>query len=342
MKFYKILDEELFIGSKFKLNNLTCVLSQEFLDNNPDIITEKDINYVKLINRGRDIWGAFWSVGGEFTGEVFDLSNLNNLSKFKNSISKDDFKKTLLRNIELGYFEICKKDDYEYQELLREAKRKYPIGTRVDQRKAYNGSGGIYTILNHNDDRSNLHDGIINITLGGTGLYNSKYKIWAEVLKPVCKDYIGLEVYPGESVYLVHNKTFTIDKLDCVYFKVDPKYTVFCNYRDAEEWVKENKPKTLADYCHELFITDPVFYTMLRNKEPKLYWTKVFQLIADKKPKYDTFGFKWFVSYNKWGDITIMKHETVNYGLVYFASCRDAQIAAELMGDKLVFVTPKI
>jgi hypothetical protein len=345
MKFYKYCSRPIKLGDKFHTNYVVCTLTDEFIADNPGKIDVTEVNYVRLINKGATSpWDkVFWSVDGEFTGEIFELATLNNLEKFQCAPKKQDFKDNLLKALEDDYFELATKLDFEFQELLREAKKRYPIGTKVDQKKAYNNFGGIYTVMDHNDERSGIHEGMINIALGGIGLYSSKYKIWAEILKPVCKDHTGLEIYPGESVYLVHNKTFTVEKLDNIHFRIDPKYTVFCNLRDAEEWVEKNRIKSLEEYCHEMFITDPVFYTQLKDKEPKLYWTKVLQRIADElnKGRDLTKANKWFLSFNNWGDVAIMKHEVVNYGLVYFASCVDAQRASEIMGKKLAFVTPK-
>lgn len=63
--------------------------------------------YVKLIKN--------WSVDDEFIGEIFELSSLDNLSKFQSAPDKDVFRKNIIGWIESGYFEISTKEAYDSQ-----------------------------------------------------------------------------------------------------------------------------------------------------------------------------------------------------------------------------------
>lgn len=65
------------------------------------------------------------------------------------------------------------------EELFQEAKKRYPIGCKIDQRKAYDGTGGIQTIDDHNT--SMLHP--ISFTLGGWGVYNPINNQWVDVIE---------------------------------------------------------------------------------------------------------------------------------------------------------------
>lgn len=89
--------------------------------------------------------------------------------------------------------------------LIQEAKIKYSAGVTVDQKSAYGGSGNICTISDGHV-RAELHGniqekGYINITVGGVGVYNTQFNVWAEI-KPAPKITInGFEaVFEGDCV----------------------------------------------------------------------------------------------------------------------------------------------
>lgn len=63
--------------------------------------------------------------------------------------------------------------------LLAEAKRRYKVGCKVDQRTAYNGAGGVYEIKN-DSVYYNPKDG--NVSIGGVGVINRRHSIWATII----------------------------------------------------------------------------------------------------------------------------------------------------------------
>lgn len=64
------------------------------------------------------------------------------------------------------------------KELLKIAIEKYPIGCRIDQKTAYNGLGGIYTIKSYND--YSFYNN--NFSIGGIGVYDNIIQKWATVV----------------------------------------------------------------------------------------------------------------------------------------------------------------
>lgn len=70
--------------------------------------------YVKLVEG--------WSVGGEYKGEIFELSTLDNLSKFRDAPTKKGFREFINSWIEIDMFIEVEKKEF----LLQEAKRNYP------------------------------------------------------------------------------------------------------------------------------------------------------------------------------------------------------------------------
>lgn len=123
----------------------------------------------------------------------------------------------------------------------------------------------------------------------------------------------------------------------------------------AEEWIGKNKKKTLKDYENillrdyknvkstHIYISRGHFFQILKEIEPKLYWTKILQLIADDL--HGDWKLEWPNSYIL---VTIRKEGTKynnnfevnahcggNEGCVYFKSRELAKKAIELMEDKL-------
>jgi hypothetical protein len=76
-----------------------------------EIVEKKqELEYVKLTNK------KIWSVDNEFTGEIFKLSDLSNLSKFKNAPDKESFRRLIKDWIKQNAFEVSNKEAYDLQE----------------------------------------------------------------------------------------------------------------------------------------------------------------------------------------------------------------------------------
>lgn len=62
--------------------------------------------------------------------------------------------------------------------LIKECQKRYSVGDFVDQKTAYNGNGSIWKIKSINIEYSSG-----NVSIGGVGVYNNDYKIWAKIVK---------------------------------------------------------------------------------------------------------------------------------------------------------------
>ena len=122
----------------------------------------------------------------------------------------------------------------------------------------------------------------------------------------------------------------------------------------AEDWLAKNKPKdlqyyedlllhsveTIKDYTFAVW--DSTHYEWLKNKEPKLYWLKVLELVQQDlddgwKPSWSLPGQPKFRISCRY--IDTVYRVTYNYdfveGFVFFKTKQSAEKAIELMEDKL-------
>ncbi len=87
----------------------------------------------------------------------------------------------------------------------------------------------------------------------------------------------------------------------------------------------------------QLSVSD--FYKILKGYEPKLYWSKILQLIADDlngdwKPDWNNYGDKWFIKKEE-NNIRTGYRYSFNYGTTIFKSKDLVEKAIKIMGDKL-------
>lgn len=198
---------------------------------------------------------------------------------------------------------------------------------------------------------------------------------WAKISKPILVTEDGVELYQGDTYCFIseYKKKFSIiTNSECVILEGDisesfsPDLKIFSSIKAAEEWVEKNKPKekTLEDYENLLLNLDENddrieskaylscgnssyikahFFNIMRVHEPKLYWTKVLQLIADDlngnwEPNYSNIGNMYCNLYTinfDMGKYDTDSFRSSNTGKVYFKGKREGNRAIELMGDKL-------
>jgi hypothetical protein len=98
-------------------------LSKSFPDNRVYLILPQDWNKaLQLASEEKEVIPEYvqlvkdWSCNGEYMGEVFKLSTLDNLSKFQNAPSKEDFRSNIQHWINQGYFQPSTKEAYEAQQ----------------------------------------------------------------------------------------------------------------------------------------------------------------------------------------------------------------------------------
>lgn len=188
------------------------------------------------------------------------------------------------------------------KQLLEEAKKRYPIGSKVKSIT----SGNVYVISETTDFYWGTHfigDGGKGITSNDNGWVYLDGK-WAEIVKEKT-----LEDY--ENILLTDN-----------YISYD-----FC------------KDKSIR-------LQNSIFYKWAKENEPKLYWTKVLQLIADDlnegwKPDWKNGNqFKYFIETSDKNWLGIHTASTnKNYSIdSYFKSTELTEKAIQIMGDKLDYI----
>jgi hypothetical protein len=320
-------------------------VTQELIDSNPNlfVVKEEVPEYVECIE------GTGCSKHN-IEGNIYKIESFNNgvLKVLGISICFINLNHRILSNA--VNYKSSTKEAYDRQELLKEAKLKYPVGTRYISTYA----GKIYTlcgIIMFSSDESR----VVNPS-GGTLYQNGK---WATILQPIFKTQDGVDMYEGDKFYGVYQH---INTLISHSNSLSYKFTVgsnapnsddaiwFSTKQLAQDYINANKVKTLSDYEDMLSIGNHIlnssaersiprknFYVYLKISEPKLYWTKVLELIAE-----DLNG-NWnkvnmikghFIYIDETGYIKT-RNTSIRYGIQYFKTKDYAHKAAELMGGKL-------
>lgn len=242
---------------------------------------------------------------------------------------------------------------------LVEAKAKFPIGSHFTSMLT-----GEHCIIN----TSNFYWGggqyAEHICVGsplGHSVFDGHN--WATKLKPLFVTFDNVPIYNGERSVCVNRKTFAIS--ESLPFRGDAQGDnwYFSTAVAAQEFVKRNKPKVLADYEAQLLkdenevhkttslikgviiaIRACKYYEIMKVTDPKQYWSKVLQLIANDlnegwKPNWsgrDT-EVKYSIMYNynnkKVEVDTVFRYDT---GKVVFVSEKAATRAISIIGDKFM------
>lgn len=323
------------IGQIINVNNINVLVNESLIENNPLSFSYKFIQYVKLIKD--------WSVGGEFIGEIFELSSLNNLDKFQEAPSKQDFRKYIEFWISYGYFETVTKEDFIKQELTKEAIKRgfdkcpkwliYPWQSDPIKRKPnWSGSNAFYWAEN------DLLYKTVTIYYKGQ---------WAKIVEPLLTTDDGVELFIGDTIWIISKKDFSYSSKilndDSGFGKIYFKRSEFMYYSREDlvhKYIKNNKPKTLEDYENILLLNDNLadtdlendiweMYAWLKRNEPKLYWSKILELIADDLNQESQIKLK---------EDTNNSYYNVNRGYVLFKSRVNATKALDLMRSKLDYI----
>lgn len=306
--------------------------------------------YVKLISG--------WSVNDEFVGKIFStkLDFQEQFKEFKGinktwdweSIFSDNFFKYHGK-----YFEPSTKEEFNKQQLLEEAKKKYPVGTK------YKGivCGKIFTITNDiNFKIINTLDNEIAVDTKANWAMVYYRNQWAEIVKPIFTTEDGVDIYDkNEKLFEVILSTYHLNEnipyiacnnvsnkcKDC-----NPSL-VFSTKEVAQKWIDENKPKEkiLEDYEKSLVsgTSDDeaaiLYYELLKQNDPRLYWSKILRSVADDlngniyldfKKEHYFYNIYWDIKYSKYG---INTHCGQNEDCTYFTSKENAEKAMEILGE---------
>lgn len=222
----------------------------------------------------------------------------------------------------------------ERQELLDKARRDYPAGTvfrslfgkicAVKNKPRY--SLGAYSII--------LIDGIYVIYRDGR---------WAEILPLRFTSEDGVGIYGDMKTYAVTEEDLDVNYPE-IYNGTSEYFKYFYHKENALAYIGKHKEKTLKDYENMLLTIniDSInareacwFYRTLKGKEPKLYYAKILQLIADDLNGGRYIHIRGNTSYHLSNARSVNVHCGGDEGCVYFKSRELAEKARALLGDKL-------
>ena len=234
------------------------------------------------------------------------------------------------------------------QELLDKAKRDYPIGTM------FNSKYGVQKVIGDTPIVGIIIPGSVQINTdvfpGGATIYTPEDG-WYEILPLKFTTEDGVDIYGDMKTYMVYSNLTMSDK-NSNHEGTNSTIKYFYYKENALAYIEKHKEKTLEDYESILFergnsmtfSSDSIYFNVygwLKDNEPKLYYTKILQLIADdlndgwvadfsgfnNPVKYYLISSGWTASFNI--DIP---------GVVYFKSENLAKKAREILGDKVKYL----
>jgi len=351
---------EVHLGETMEWEGLQIILTQEIVDLNPDKF--------EVIEETRYWEFIMGNTSTTFTiGKIYKLNenkNIEDFSAFTND--KGDSDGWNRRN--RSHFKPSTKEAYEEQirnELLEEAKKRYPKGTRFKDCNAYCTSKKVDIVntlkINPLIDKIGIYSDPYNI-------YGAKYVYfdgeWAEIIKPIFKTEDGVDVYEGDTVYYSYKtnlcccRAIITENFSTTY---NVKNMVLFSTKEAtEEYIEQNKPKDLKYYEDKLLhnieyldnscfgtnfknisYTKGSFYGSMKFNEPKLYWIKVMNLIAeDVNKKYESSkDYRFEIYSNDYSSYkTTSSYINQKWGFAIFNSKEACQEAIDILGDNVKYL----
>ena len=243
-------------------------------------------------------------------------------------------------------FELSTKKEYDKQELLDKAKRDYPVGT------VFKTKYGMHRVVENKPFVCPREHSVIQIQtnrfLHGANIYTIEDG-WAEIvpLKFTTED--GVSIYGDMRTYMVYSD-LTMSNVSMNNEGTNGMIKYFYHKENALAYIEKHKEKTLKDYENMLLRTNINsinarevcwFYNTLKGKEPKLYYTKILQLIADDLNN------GWVADFNDGNQIkhhlqedgdTALAYAINRQGVVYFKTLELAEKARAILGDNVKFL----
>ena len=231
------------------------------------------------------------------------------------------------------------------QELLDEAKRRYPIGTMINSRN------GMQEVLSNEPFIEIAVAGTVQINTalfpGGATIYTPENG-WAEILPLKFTTEDGVNIYGDMKTYAVAKGDLDIDNSE-IYAGTSPCFKYFYHKENALAYIKKHKEKTLRDYENMLFergnsvmsSSGSMYFSVygwLKDTEPKLYYTKVLQLIADDLNDGRYIHIRGNTSYHLSNTRSVNVHCGDDEGCVYFKSRELVEKAKDILGDKVNYL----
>ena len=236
------------------------------------------------------------------------------------------------------------------QELLDKAREDYPIGTM------FNSKYGIQKVLGDNPFIGIGIPGTIQINTdrftGGATIYTPEDG-WAEILPLKFTTEDGVDIYGDMKTYAVAKEDLDIDTPE-IYGGNSKSFVYFYHKENALAYIEKHREKTLEDYENiliksksfrmvdkdgiETILETRHFYQYLKEIDPKLYYTKILQLIADDLNDGRYIHIRRNTSYHLSNARGRNVHCGGDEGCVYFKSKELAEKARDIMGSKLDYL----
>lgn len=236
------------------------------------------------------------------------------------------------------------------QELIDEAKRRYPIGT------VYKHFNSKYTITSPDMltvSAMNHHFSFGTSIWVTSEAYNGvvyEDGKWAEILPLKFTTEDGVNIYGNMKTYMVYsNLTMSNKNINNEGTNSTIKY--FYHKENALAYIEKHREKTLEDYEKMLFENDNSMtfspksayfsvYGWIKDNEPKLYYTKILQLIAED------LNDGWSVDFDSYeqSKYYIGRHSVFRginmpiQGVVYFKTLELAEKARDILGSKIKYL----
>jgi len=230
--------KEVKISDVISISGINVTVTDELIADNPYNFSVLTTTYLKchnILGMANENW---YTINKIYKAEPINTSTINIADNINSQHEWD-----LNGNI-FNYFQVSTKKEYEKQQLLEEAKKKYPIGTMV---KCLMDSE-IFEIKNYNCDSaySALEHGDIWFNGGDVRVYNNNK--WAEIVKPLFTTKDGKDIY-DEETYLYacpsedHNIYFPWENFEHRKYRVrllnTKKWNFFSTKETREKWINE-------------------------------------------------------------------------------------------------------
>jgi hypothetical protein len=340
------MKSEVSLGQVIDFKGLKITLTQQIIDDNPEMfeVKEEFPEYVECIN-GSSFTRDYWYN----TGIIYPVtkSEDNSCRNIRDENGDHLWDIDGATGLWKDFFKPSTREAFDRQELLKEAKKRYPVGTRVISALSDDHIWNIIGELKWFENKAFYHN-IVDAT--NASVYSCGK--WAEIVEPIFVAEDGVGIYKGDELYYVNVKDLLTNYW---YWANHPKVTNFTDYKyfstntAAEKWIEENKPeKTLEDYENELlkksgsqmilgcYLFDKEFYNHLKTREPKLYWSKILQLIADDLNGGENTNRNYIMRKN--GEYVAVGYSEAIITTLMFCNKEMARKAIKLMGDKLDYI----
>ena len=338
------LKQEVSIGEIIDFEGMKVTVTSELINNNPNlfVVVEDIPEYVELTD-------SITLIGLEIVKKGSILKRINKQYYFENKTYCFDYNSH-------NYSTKTKsstKEAYEKQKLLKEAKKRFPIGTKFKEPTDQFIDTGVYVVKDYSCNKFGIYtinEGICRY------LYKSSIETWAEVVKPIFTTEDGVDIYKDDFVWYTYKNNLCCCRTEASYFKknVESDNTVVFSMKSAcIAWNDENKPKALEDYEDELLNSTKKmivpnnnsiwlqdYYFVLKHRDPKLYWHKILTLISEDLN--EEFNDEYSLIIKTDDSYTVEAYPsdiTWDYLLeIRFSSEKIAKKALELIGDKIKYL----